>query len=82
MYAQQCLRLMDTHVYCYSASLATQSQLPITLPDNVLASALSELTSFLRKANRLLRGASLAALEALAGKYGDGFETSGGSYIA
>jgi cullin-associated NEDD8-dissociated protein 1 len=41
----------------------------------------AELTSFLRKANRLLRQASLAALEALASKYGPSMDPASTSAL-
>ena len=45
-------------------ALADVAQSPLQLPlDGVLAPALPDLTSFLRKANRQLRQASLCALQ-------------------
>jgi cullin-associated NEDD8-dissociated protein 1 len=46
-----------------------------------LARQQAELTSFLRKANRLLRQASLAALEALVAKYGPSLDPASTSAL-
>eukprot|EP00878_Enallax_costatus_P002222 GHUV01002394.1.p1 GENE.GHUV01002394.1~~GHUV01002394.1.p1 ORF type:complete len:958 (+),score=265.35 GHUV01002394.1:286-3159(+) len=44
--------------------------------DGALEPAMAELTSFLRKANRLLRQAALQALDALVAKYGSSLDTA------
>jgi len=56
-------------VACFAASVSA------------LLACQAELTSFLRKANRLLRQASLMALEALVAKYGSSLEPASTSAV-
>ncbi|KAF6251732.1 armadillo-type protein [Scenedesmus sp. NREL 46B-D3] len=61
-------------------AVLAHSQLDLGL-DGALEPVIAELTSFLRKANRLLRQASLAALEALAAKYGPSLDPASTSAL-
>uniref|UniRef100_A0A383V8K4 TATA-binding protein interacting (TIP20) domain-containing protein n=1 Tax=Tetradesmus obliquus TaxID=3088 RepID=A0A383V8K4_TETOB len=61
-------------------AILAHSQLELGL-DGALEPVIAELTSFLRKANRLLRQAALAALEALVAKYGPSLDPASTSAL-